>query len=220
MDETESGATGAKVLTFLVVLAVATVGVWWLSQGSASATDAHLAGEIVDFDILVPEGSITVGDTVTFTNAGDRPHTVTDRANTFDTDGIAPGESAGVTFEAAGTYEIFCRINPGTMNATVVVEPEDEDPARVRVQTFDPEFDPRDEDLRFDPPSLEVRPGTEISVANVSGVSHTFTAEDGSFDTGEISPGAEEGGSPAPTSPSPWRRPACSSTSARSTQKP
>jgi plastocyanin len=98
-----------------------------------------------------------------------------------------------VTFDAVGTFEIFCRINPGAMNATVVVEPGDEPPEKVRVQTFDPNFDPRAEQLRFDPPELEVRPGTEVSVANVGGASHTLTADDATFDTGEIAPGAEQG---------------------------
>ena len=176
----------------LLATMVLAAGLWLLAGGPAAA-DEHLQGEIIDFDILVTDEPLTVGDTIVFTNDGERPHTVTDRGNTFDTDGIQPGGTAEVTFDAAGTFEIFCRINPGSMNATVVVEAGDAPPEKVRVQTFDPNFDPHPEQLRFDPPELEVRPGTEVSVANVGGASHTLTANDATFDTGEIAPGAEQG---------------------------
>ena len=166
----------------------------WLFTGDQAAAESHLEGDVFDFGITVPDESLTVGDTIVFTNSGERPHTVTDRGNTFDTNGIAPGDSASVTFDVPGTYEIFCRINPVNMNATVVVEPDDDPPEEVRIQTFDPGFDPDPEEtLRFDPPELQVQPGTRVTVANVGGAPHTLTADDGSFDTGEIEPGAERG---------------------------
>ena len=183
----------ATLLGGLVATLALAGGLWLLAGEQSAAADEHLQGEIIDFDILVADEPLTVGDTIVFTNEGERPHTVTDRGDTFDTDGIQPGGTAEVIFDAAGTFEIFCRINPGSMNATVVVEPDDEPPEKVRVQTFDPNFDPHPEQLRFDPPELEVRPGTEVSVANVGGASHTLTANDATFDTGEIAPGAEEG---------------------------
>ena len=192
----DGGATAAVLRTRGVVLAAAgavMVGVWLLLGSQQAVADAHLEGEIVDFDILVADEPLTVGDTMVFTNNGDQPHTITDRGDTFDTNGIQPGETGEVTFDAVGTFEIFCRINPGAMNATVVVEPGDEPVEKVRVQTFDPNFDPRSEELRFDPPELQVQPGAEISVANVGGAPHTLTADDGTFDTEEIAPGAEEG---------------------------
>lgn len=178
--------------TWTVVLAAGAVA-WLLAGGSATA-ESQFAGDIFDFGITAPDAPLTVGDTIEFTNSGERPHTVTDRGNTFDTNAIAPGDTASVTFDVPGTYEIFCRINPVAMNATVVVEPGEDPPDEVRVQTFDPSFHPDpDESLRFDPPDLEIRPDTRVTVANVGGQSHTLTADDGSFDTGEIEPGAEEG---------------------------
>ena len=51
-------------------------------------------GRIVDFEILPPGDPLTAGDTIAFTNEGARPHTVTDRGGTFDTDPILPGEQA------------------------------------------------------------------------------------------------------------------------------
>jgi|GEM_PF-845051 len=186
------GGRRSGLTTWVVVLAGGAVA-WLLASGAATA-ESQFAGDVFDFGITAPDEPLTVGDTIVFTNSGERPHTVTDRGNTFDTNAIAPGDTAAVTFDVPGTYEIFCRINPVAMNATVVVEPGEDPPDEVRVQTFDPSFHPDpDETLRFDPPELEVRPGTRVTVANVGGQPHTLTADDGSFDTGEIEPGAEEG---------------------------
>jgi plastocyanin len=173
----------AAVGVLVAVLAV-------MSAGRASA-DSHLRGDVFDFGISVPDGPLTAGDTIVFANIGERPHTVTDRGNTFDTDGILPGGTAEVTFTAPGTYAIFCRINPGSMNATVVVEAGPESPTEVRIQAIDQHRE--GETLRFEPPDLEVQPGTRVTVANVGGLPHTLTAVDGAFDTGRIEPGAEEG---------------------------
>lgn len=188
--------TTARLTTAVLALAgcglALAVIVGWMAvtSGRAAAQQAE-QGEIIDFEILVPDQPLTVGDSIEFTNNGERPHTVTDRGKTFDTDAILPGDSASVTFDAPGTYAVFCRINPGQMNATVVVEEGAEPAAEARIQTIDPARE--GEELRFDPNELEVQTGTEITVANVGGSPHTLTAEDGSFDTGTIAPGAEEG---------------------------
>ena len=148
--------------------------------------------EIVDFDFAPKTSTIKAGTKVTFTNTGDRPHTATDRGGTFDTQPIAPNGKATVTFSAPGTYFIFCRINPSKMNGTVKVEPGDE-PAKVsRVQAVDP-GNTGEVNFRFDPAQLEVAAGSTVQVANVGGKPHTFTADDGSFDTEVIAPGAEGG---------------------------
>jgi plastocyanin len=194
-DAERLDGTGRSRVPWLVLagcaLAFAVVAAWLvLTSGRAAAQQAE-QGEIVDFEILVPDEPLTAGDSIEFTNNGERPHTVTDRGNTFDTDAVLPGDSASVTFDAPGTYFVFCRINPGQMNATVVVEEGPEPPEQVRIQAIDPARE--GEELSFDPNELEVQAGTEVSVANVGGAQHTLTAEDGSFDTGVIAPGAEEG---------------------------
>ena len=111
----------------------------------------------------------------------------------FDTGPIAPGGQAIHTFPltAAGTYFLFCEINPARMNATITVEPGPEPPADVRVQAVD---EARDGVAKsFDPPELEVAAGTRVILANVGGLPHSLTADDGSFDTGVVEPGAEGG---------------------------
>jgi plastocyanin len=47
--------------------------------------------------------------------------------------------------------------------------------------------------LSFDPDEVEVEAGTPVILANVGGKPHTLTADDGSFTTGIVAPGAAEG---------------------------
>ena len=157
----------------------------------ASATAQTAAGEIVDFELLPPELDVQAGDTITWTNNGERPHTVTDRGGMFDTNPILPGAQASITLTVPGTYEVFCRINPSRMNATVVVAPGSEPSPAVRVQAFDEARE--GETLRFDPPELEMAAGAQLVLANVGGLPHSLRAEDGSFRIPVIEPGAEQG---------------------------
>ena len=151
---------------------------------------APVTADIVDFDFNPRELTFDAGTEVTWTNEGARPHTVTDRGGTFDTDPIPPGGSETVTFSAPGRYYVFCRINPSRMNGVVTVNA-DPDAAVTRVQATDPARE--GDQLSFDPPSLTVATGSTISFANVGGKPHTLTADDGSFDTGVVTPGAENG---------------------------
>jgi plastocyanin len=90
-----------------------------------------------------------------------------------------------------GNYAYFCRINPAKMNGVVQVTAGAQ-PSRVnRIQATDPARE--GDKLRFDPPQLEVQAGSTLVVANIGGKPHTLTADDGSFDTGTITPGAEGG---------------------------
>ena len=151
------------------------------------------SARIVDFGFAPAQLNVAAGTAVTWTNEGQRPHTVTDRGGTFDSNPIAPRAKGTVTFSVPGTYAYFCRINPGTMNGTIVVAP-GPGPARVnRIQALDPGRP--NEQLRFDPPRLEVDAGSTIVFANVGGKPHTLTADDSppTFDTGVVPPGAEGG---------------------------
>ncbi len=146
---------------------------------------------IVDFSYQPANLEVDVGTTVTWNNTGARPHTVTDRGGTFDSNPIAPGAKTSINFTVPGTYAYFCRINPSKMNGVVVVKP-GATPARVnRIQALDPAR--QGEQLRFDPAALTVESGSTIVFANVGGKPHTLTADDGSFDTGIVTPGAEGG---------------------------
>ncbi len=195
----------STALSFALIALIGTVGLWpgtslpaafaATAQESDQAEEpegpAELVGEIIDFAIQPLELTVRSGDTITYTNNGGRPHTVTDRGGLFDTDPILPGESASITPQVPGTYEVFCRINPATMNARIVVEATPEAPQAVRVQALDENRGGAERS--FDPSTLEVPVGTELILSNVGGLPHSLRAVDDSFNIPVIEPGAEKG---------------------------
>jgi plastocyanin len=46
-------------------------------------------------------------------------------------------------------------------------------------------------DIKFSPSSLTAKVGDTITVKNDDGIEHSFTADDGSFDTGKFSSGSK-----------------------------
>ena len=183
-----------RALRLLPLLAL--TGLVLLAAPASATTPAPAAqdggeADIVDFDFSPRRLTVEAGTKVTWTNTGERPHTATDRGGTFDTKPIAPGDSAEVTLSTPGTYFYFCRINPAKMNGVLTVEPGADEARTARVQAVDP--GQIGDKLRFDPSELTVAAGTTLLVANVGGKPHTLTADDGSFDTGIIDPGAEGG---------------------------
>jgi hypothetical protein len=64
--------------------------------------------------------TITAGDTVTWTNDDDSPHTVTSAA--FDSGNLDAGATFSFTFTEPGTYAYVCSYHD-EMQATIVVEP-------------------------------------------------------------------------------------------------
>ncbi len=82
-----------------------------LSFGGAPAHAETIAVTIDNFTFGPPELKVKVGDTVTWTNHDDIPHTVVSagkfRSKTMDTD-----DSFSFTFAAAGDYKYFCSLHP------------------------------------------------------------------------------------------------------------
>jgi amicyanin len=68
-------------------------------------------------------GSITVhvGDTVTWTNTGGLPHTVTADDGSFDSELLNSSQTWTHTFDTAGTFAYHCTPHPW-MKATIVVQ--------------------------------------------------------------------------------------------------
>jgi plastocyanin len=79
--------------------------------GIASARAEELAVTIDNFTFTPAELKVKVGDTVTWTNHDDIPHTVVSagkyRSKTMDTDG-----TFSFTFTSAGDYKYFCSLHP------------------------------------------------------------------------------------------------------------
>jgi plastocyanin len=168
-----------------------------VAAGAAAPAGAQTGGtetaSIVNFQYQPAEREVPVGTTITWTNTSDRPHTVTDRGGTFDTNPIAPKTSGSVTFTVPGTYHYFCRINPSRMNGIITVTGDTAQANANRVEAIDPAPTFDNERLRFVPDNLTVKAGSTLVFANVGGKPHSLTADDGSFDTGIVTPGAEGG---------------------------
>lgn len=66
--------------------------------------------------------TISVGDSIMWTNEDPVGHTVTARDDSFNTGMFFPDDSATITFDIAGTFRYFCVTHP-EMVGTVLVEP-------------------------------------------------------------------------------------------------
>jgi plastocyanin len=103
---------------FGAALAASAVGAALLA-GSALAADASVA--ISGFAFAPASVSVSVGDSVTWTNGDGVGHTATADDASFDTGTIAGGASNSVTFSTAGTFVYHCSIHPA-MTGTITVQ--------------------------------------------------------------------------------------------------
>jgi plastocyanin len=82
-----------------------------LLLGGASAQAETITVSIDNFTFAPTELKVKVGDTITWTNHDDIPHTVVSagkfRSKTLDTD-----NSFSFTFASAGDYKYFCSLHP------------------------------------------------------------------------------------------------------------
>lgn len=88
------------------------------SPAAATAAGAVVTMDIVDFAFAQPEITVRPGTTVTWTNTGVAPHTVTGLPTESGT--IDPGQSFSYTFDTAGTFDYQCAFHP-QMTGRVIV---------------------------------------------------------------------------------------------------
>ena len=94
------------------------------AAGSPAAAGASASVVIKDVKFVTTEVRVAPNGTVTFDNQDTQPHTATadPRAPApFDTDSIAAGARALITFAKVGTYTYHCSFHP-FMTATVIVQ--------------------------------------------------------------------------------------------------
>ena len=77
------------------------------SAGVALAANVN----VVDDAFQPASTTVAAGESVTFTNSGESPHTATADDGSFDTGTIDAGQSATVTFDTPGRYPYFCRFH-------------------------------------------------------------------------------------------------------------
>jgi plastocyanin len=76
--------------------------------------------QVVDFEFQPGNLTIPAGATVTWTNAGQRTHTVSADDGSFDSGRLDPGETFSHTFAEPGTYSYHCGFHP-EMQGTITV---------------------------------------------------------------------------------------------------
>ncbi len=92
-----------------------------LAAGVPSANAQNGASvSIVDFAFQPGSIEVAAGSTVTWTNNGSAPHTVSSDSGAFESGQLSPGASFSQTFDTPGAYTYHCSIHP-QMTGTVVV---------------------------------------------------------------------------------------------------
>ncbi len=153
-----------------------------------------------------------INNTVTFTNRDSVTHTVTATDNSFNSGDIKAGQSWTYTFPSAGTFAYYCIYHSGWMKGTVVVltsgtstgsssgtsSNTTSSSTTSSASTSGTGFTVRipagtgsNLSLNFAPSSVTLVAGVNntVTFVNQDSVIHTVTADDGSFNSGDIQPG-------------------------------
>jgi amicyanin len=103
-------APGAIGLAVAAVLAAAS---------AAKAADIQV--KIENFTFNPKQVTVKAGDTVTWINGDDIPHTVTSKTLVFRSKALDTDDKFSFTFTKPGTYLYFCSLHP-MMTGSIVVE--------------------------------------------------------------------------------------------------
>jgi plastocyanin len=125
MNRSHPQRPGAFLVAALAILLAA-----FSLLGPVSPTAARQANEVtvsvVDFAFDPAALSVPAGTTVTWTNDGERPHTVTAEDGSFDSGRLDPGESFSFTFDQPGTVSYYCGFHPEMQGTIEVTAAEDD----------------------------------------------------------------------------------------------
>ena len=100
----------------LVIVTVIAV----LASGQALAAEAQV--KIANFTFDPPTLTVKARTTVTWVNADDIPHLVSEKDGNFRSSALDTNDKFSQTFSTAGTIEYFCAIHPH-MTGNIVVTP-------------------------------------------------------------------------------------------------
>jgi plastocyanin len=119
--------TVRRSITRGVLTGVPAAALLILSMAPTALAVQH-AVKIVDFSFAPNSVSVTVGDTVEWTNGGSVGHTATADDGSWDTGLIASGTRKSVAFATVGTFAYHCTVH-ASMTGTVVVTAKGSPPA-------------------------------------------------------------------------------------------
>ena len=95
-----------------VILAMAAAGPAWA---------ATVEVKIANFTYSPKQVTVKAGDTVTWTNEDDIPHTVTSKTMLFRSKPLDSNDKFSFTFTTPGSFPYFCSLHP-MMTGMIVVE--------------------------------------------------------------------------------------------------
>lgn len=104
-------------LSYIITLLV--IGLL-LGVTSAGAQSNQQTVSIRDFSFEPAQLSVEPGTTVTWTNEGNEPHTVTADNGLFDSGVLYPGDSYSVQFDGMGTVSYYCTLHPSLTGGITV----------------------------------------------------------------------------------------------------
>ena len=114
-----AGRVRALLLTLAGLLAILGLGLA-ASNRPALAEDATI--KIANFTFDPPTLTVKACTTVTWVNADDIPHLVTQKDGKFHSSALDTNDKFSQTFSTAGTVEYYCAIHP-KMTGKIVVTP-------------------------------------------------------------------------------------------------
>ncbi|MDI3469748.1 MAG: Copper binding protein, plastocyanin/azurin family [Pseudolabrys sp.] len=89
-------------------------------QAAGQACAADIEVKIDNFTFAPQQITVKAGDSVTWTNRDDIPHTVTSKTMAFRSKALDTNDKFTFTFSTPGTYAYFCSLHPHMTGAVVV----------------------------------------------------------------------------------------------------
>ena len=114
-------ARGFRAILAAAVVLAGLAGLAGLSAPPAVAADAQV--KIANFTFDPPTLTVKAGTTVTWINADDIPHLVSEKDGKFRSSALDTNDKFSQTFSSAGTVEYLCAIHPHMTGRIVVTLP-------------------------------------------------------------------------------------------------
>ena len=108
-------------MTFLKILAQGAIALLVAGVTASAVWAANIEVKIDNFTFNAQQITVKAGDTVTWINHDDIPHTVTSKTMAFRSKAMDTDDKFSFTFATPGKFEYFCSLHPH-MTGTIVVE--------------------------------------------------------------------------------------------------
>ena len=120
LAQSTHGVFRMKLIPIILILAL--VGAASFKPLAAAADEAPPTQVTIEgYAFKAPSITVAAGTVVVWKNLDDDPHTVTAVDGSFDSGGLAQGDTFRHTFSKPGTYQYYCKVHP-MMRGTVIVK--------------------------------------------------------------------------------------------------